>query len=220
MIPDNTSILDVGHGYGYTGLRLKIHKKNIHLTGIDSFRPYHETQRKLSIYDELKLCDARRMPYPTDSFDICLASHIIEHLSREDGVPLLRELERVARKRVIVCTPDGFHREDGKTRDSNPASIHKSGYRKQFFTRHGYNMIYVPRSRSRVITAIREVGMLIHGDRGRHRNIIAWKNLRKYYDQDAVICKTHKCSEDEICQYYDNDGVICNEEPHNCSCIN
>jgi ubiquinone/menaquinone biosynthesis C-methylase UbiE len=46
--------------------------------------------------------DARRLPFPDRSVDVVLCSLMLHHLSEADAVEALRELARVARRRLIV----------------------------------------------------------------------------------------------------------------------
>lgn len=46
--------------------------------------------------------DARRLPFRTGSVDAAISTHVLHHLSEDDAVVSLRELARVARRRVVV----------------------------------------------------------------------------------------------------------------------
>ena len=46
--------------------------------------------------------DALRLPFARRSVDIAICSQLLHHFERERGLVLLRELDRVARRRVIV----------------------------------------------------------------------------------------------------------------------
>jgi len=188
LIPRNASVLEVGHGYGYTGLRLRHSNPDIQrLVGVDIYQPYCSVLSKLAIYDDVVNCDAKDLfRYPDKSFTVGLAIQVIEH---DDGDKILSELERVCSCRVIAVTPDGYHPEDGKTRDQNPNSKHQTGYDAKYFVERGYKTRYIPRSRSRLITLLKNILTP-----GRHRDIIAWKT----------------------CPYYGEDAVICNEDPGKC----
>jgi SAM-dependent methyltransferase len=49
-------------------------------------------------------CDAHHLPFKDSAFDIVYASHILEHLF--DPLAFLKEIERVARKKVIIRVPN------------------------------------------------------------------------------------------------------------------
>jgi len=45
---------------------------------------------------------------PDDSFDMVMALDVIEHLTKEEGWELKREMERVSSRYVLFVTPHGF----------------------------------------------------------------------------------------------------------------
>lgn len=49
---------------------------------------------------------------PTNSVDVISIIDGIEHLSKHDGLALLRQMKRVARKKVLVFTPEGYLRNE------------------------------------------------------------------------------------------------------------
>lgn len=51
------------------------------------------------------VCDAARVPRPDASFDSVVALHLLEHLSAEHGRSVLGEMQRVARRRVVIAVP-------------------------------------------------------------------------------------------------------------------
>lgn len=51
------------------------------------------------------VCDAARVPRPDASFDTVVALHLLEHLPPEHGRAVLQEMQRVARRRVVVAVP-------------------------------------------------------------------------------------------------------------------
>lgn len=70
------------------------------------------------------------------SVDTVFMMDLIEHLEKEDGLELLKEADRVARKQIVVFTPLGFYpmhfREEGQKDawglDGNDVQEHKSGW--------------------------------------------------------------------------------------------
>lgn len=56
---------------------------------------------RLTVPDELKIL-------PDRSVDTVAAMDVIEHLGKEQGVHLLREAERLARRQILIFTPLGF----------------------------------------------------------------------------------------------------------------
>ena len=52
---------------------------------------------------------------------------MIEHLEKSDGFKLIQIMESIAKKKVIIFTPNGFLRQEGVF-DSNPWQEHVSGW--------------------------------------------------------------------------------------------
>jgi SAM-dependent methyltransferase len=72
------------------------------------------------------------------SVDAVVALDLIEHLPRERAEHLLDSLEKVARRRVIVLTPNGFVPQQATP--ENPFQEHLSGFDVDDFTRRGYDV--------------------------------------------------------------------------------
>jgi len=47
-------------------------------------------------------CDAMRLPFGNSSFDVVISSLFLHHLPEDAGISLLREMSRVARRRIIL----------------------------------------------------------------------------------------------------------------------
>lgn len=79
-------------------------KMGAKMTGIDYSEDAIEIARE-SMHDfpesEVIVADARDLPFASDSFDRVFAGDVIEHMSYEDGISMLKEMYRVLR-------PGGF----------------------------------------------------------------------------------------------------------------
>lgn len=103
---DGLIILDVGCGFGEWGYLIKTRKQGApYVIGIDVWQPYLEKLRKLNIYDALVQADAPLIPVRSKSVDIALACEVLEHLPKGVGRNLLKELERVTKKLILISTP-------------------------------------------------------------------------------------------------------------------
>jgi SAM-dependent methyltransferase len=60
------------------------------------------------------------------SVDAVIALDVIEHLERAPALELLAALERIARRRVVVFTPNGFVPQPATP--ENPHQAHRSGF--------------------------------------------------------------------------------------------
>lgn len=104
-------ILDVGCGFGRWGCLLRSNYFEWGLTtfpevvGLDGDEKCCQCARSLGVYREVW---QRRVPceLPEKDFDTVLASEIIEHLKPDQIDPFLASLQKAARSRIIVTTPN------------------------------------------------------------------------------------------------------------------
>ena len=119
------TLLDVGCG---PDSPIKPFSGKLYSVGVDAFRPSIEKSKKEGIHNKYYMTDVLKIGklFKAGSFDCVLASDLIEHLTKEDGCKLLDIMEKIARRKVIVFTPNGFmpQGEFG----GNPWQIHKSGW--------------------------------------------------------------------------------------------
>lgn len=54
---------------------------------------------------ETVICDAARVPRPDRSYDTVVALHLLEHLPAEHGAAVVAEMQRLARRRVVIAVP-------------------------------------------------------------------------------------------------------------------
>lgn len=123
-IEDEWKILDVGCGRTSS---LKGVEKGAYRVGLDIYRPYILKSRKLSVHDYYVLADARALPFKCNSFDCAVATEILEHLTKHDGLRMIKEMERVVKKKILMTTPNGFLPTYAGP-DDNPEETHLCGY--------------------------------------------------------------------------------------------
>ena len=99
---DHVSILDVGAGSGelLRLLRKELAAKKIFLAGAELNADAAASIKKLGS-DSLQ-ADAMRLPFDDDSFDYVYCSLFLHHLDDEPAIKMLREMSRVARKKIFV----------------------------------------------------------------------------------------------------------------------
>lgn len=136
-LENNATVLDVACGTGIPMSTLNKFKQ-YRVTGVDLFEPYLQIVRKRDIYENAVKADIRNLPFPEKSFDVVIALHIIEHLEKEEGIAFMRQLEKIARKKVIIATPNGFLRQDGY--DNNYLQEHKCGWYPEEMINYGYTV--------------------------------------------------------------------------------
>ena len=100
-----TSVLDVACGLA---LKSKFIPAQIRV-GVDIFEEYFKHIESDAPYIVIKY-DVRKLYeiFIPKSFDIVIACDIIEHLKKEESLRLIEQMERIARKAVIVESPRGF----------------------------------------------------------------------------------------------------------------
>ena len=103
-LPRSASLLDVGTGLGDIPHRAReIADENgieLHAFGLDSAEELARASR--TGVDSAVCGDALRLPFADRSVDVVMCSQVLHHFSRPEAVRLLREMDRVARVRVIV----------------------------------------------------------------------------------------------------------------------
>jgi SAM-dependent methyltransferase len=98
------TLLDVGTGLGDIPARVRACAARQGLTvctvGLDA----SEALAVAAHNGELPMmrADARRLPVADRAFDVVICSQLLHHFRGDEGVLLVRELDRVARRRVIV----------------------------------------------------------------------------------------------------------------------
>jgi 2-polyprenyl-3-methyl-5-hydroxy-6-metoxy-1,4-benzoquinol methylase len=131
------SVLDVGCG---ANSPLRKVKGKFRSEGVDLYRPSLKKSRQAKIHDRYRLSDVRKIDklYKAKSFDAVIALDLVEHLKKGEGLALLKKMEKIARKKVIVMTPNGFTKQDPL--EGNPHQVHQSGWRVKDFEKQGYRV--------------------------------------------------------------------------------
>jgi len=135
-----SSLLDVGCG---SSSPIRRFSKRIYCVGVDAFGPSIEKSKRQKIHDEYYKLDVLEIgkKFGENSFDCVLASDLIEHFTKKEGVELLEAMEKIANKKVIVFTPNGFLPQEEY--DNNPWQVHKSGWTVKEMKKRGYEVIGV-----------------------------------------------------------------------------
>lgn len=99
------TVLDAGCGEG--ALSVMLAEKGAIVTGTDISIPnieasitYAESKNVTAVF---RTADLENLPFPDNSFDVVVCSHVLEHIPDFDKG--LQELVRVAKKRVVFAVP-------------------------------------------------------------------------------------------------------------------
>ena len=130
------SVLDAGCG---RSTFLQYLNKPLYKVGLDFYEPYLIKSKIGSFHNERILADVRSLPFSAKSFDCALAVEVIEHLTKPDGLVMMKELERVAKKTVMLTTPNGFFSAKPGP-DDNPEEKHISGWSAHEFRKLGFKV--------------------------------------------------------------------------------
>ncbi len=132
------SILDVGCGSGEP-MRFINRHNHYFSVGADIFEPYLRECKRRRIHSQYVLCDVRNLPFKDKSFDIVLCLEVLEHLGREEGKELLKKMEGIAKKQVVLSTPVGNYKQESF--DGNPHQEHKHTWNSKEMKALGYRVI-------------------------------------------------------------------------------
>ena len=122
-LKDCESVLDLGCG---PDSPLQYCSNVQHSVGVEAFQPYLEESKKKQLHSEYVSKKIRDLDFEENSFDAVIMLEVIEHLEEQEGLEVLKKLEKWARKKVIISTPNGFFPQ--KAVDNNPMQVHLSGW--------------------------------------------------------------------------------------------
>lgn len=123
-LKDGESILDVGCGKGSLGILMV--KDSRFIVGIDLFLPYLKFTKQAKGYSDLLLADARYLPFRKQAFDIIVCKDVIEHVEKGECAPLIKTMEKIARRKVIIACPVGFSPQPALFIEENIWQTHRS----------------------------------------------------------------------------------------------
>lgn len=145
-IGEAETILDLGCGDGSLMEFIAI-GEDWKVTGVDIFRKNITAAAKRKVFVQTIRRDivdvVEEMIKKRKKFDVVFCSQVIEHISREKGEQLLKIVDRVAKKRIVMGTPRGFMHQPDVFLGDNPHQVHESGWNEEDFRKHGYKIFGV-----------------------------------------------------------------------------
>ncbi|MFA5771728.1 MAG: methyltransferase domain-containing protein [Thermoplasmata archaeon] len=139
IIGNCETLLDVGCG---NSSPINAFSQNyVYSIGVDIFEPYITESRNASIHNEYRIMGALEIGnnFKDKTFDCVLAAGLIEHLPKEEGLKLIKMMEKIAKKKVIIFTPNGFLPQGGC--NGNKFQRHLSGWKSKEMKKMGYRVI-------------------------------------------------------------------------------
>jgi len=136
-LADCSTVLDVGCGHSSPLGQLKGKFKS---EGIEIYQKTLLQSKKNKTHDKYTLGDIRNLStiYKNKSFDACINIDVIEHFTKKESLKLIKDMENIATKKVIILTPNGFLEQHAY--DGNPHQEHKSGWKKEDLEKLGYKV--------------------------------------------------------------------------------
>lgn len=131
------NVLDVG-----CGVSAKLRQLGVpNTTGFEGYQPDFEEAKRRNTHDQIVQGDARNLAsyFPPKQFDAVIALDVIEHFTKEDGLKLMQEMEKLAKKKVIFFTPKGFLPQRHSAADD--LQVHLSGWEPDEMKKYGYEVI-------------------------------------------------------------------------------
>ena len=136
---DCSSLLDIGCGDASPISRFANRPPSS--VGVDAYEPAIAKSRALGIHDSYVCLNVLEIKdnFVERSFDCVMALEVIEHLEKEDALRLIVMMERIARKRVVISTPNGFLPQGAF--DENLLQRHRSGWEVDEMRSMGYRVL-------------------------------------------------------------------------------
>lgn len=179
LLPKNLndiSILDCGCGHGSLGFLMKTRfDGNPNIDGFDLYRPYINRLKKLNLYDSVYVMDIKNVHDLNKKYDYIFAMEVLEHLKHDEALDVLKSLESMCNKMLIISMPIGQLKQ-GIGIDDNIHYIHKSAFYPKDFEALGYETKTIL-ILTRILSAVNKVRCLLFGLDYNAGNYIAWKRF-------------------------------------------
>jgi len=129
------SVLDLGCGRHSF---VPIIPSSIHTVGVELFEPHFQEAVQKGRHREYICGDVTKVSFKEGQFDAVVMLDVIEHLDKAEGEALMARMEKWARKKVILFTPNGFLHQHEYA--GNPLLEHRSGWTVSDFKKKGYRV--------------------------------------------------------------------------------
>lgn len=108
------------------------------VTGVDGSYKSCSSARRADKYVSTVQAVLPDLPFSERSVDAVTLLQVVEHLPKDVASKLIIDAERVARRKIIITTPNGFVAQEAF--DENPFQEHLSGWSIEDFRERGYTV--------------------------------------------------------------------------------
>jgi SAM-dependent methyltransferase len=122
-LQDCESVLDLGCGQS-SPLQYCTNIK--YSVGVEAFKPYLDETKKNQIHNKYLNNMIEELDFAENSFDAVIMIEVIEHLPKDLGDKMMEKIEKWAKKKIIVMTPNGLFPMGSV--DNNNFQKHLSGW--------------------------------------------------------------------------------------------
>lgn len=132
-LKDCTTVLDLGCG---ADSPIQFCKNIKYSVGVEIHTPYLNISKKKRIHTKYINKKIEEVNFPARSFDAVIMLEVLEHLSTDSGLMILKKIEKWAKKKIVISSPNGF--VDQPEIDDNPYQRHQSGWNLEKMKSLGY----------------------------------------------------------------------------------
>jgi len=111
------------------------------ITGIDIFPECIDYRKRYGPRGDYLVMDVRSLQDLPNKFDLIIAHHVLEHMDKKESREILKEIEKKAKKQIIIGAPIGFtNTEYAVSLHNNPFELHRCGWKPEEFKQRGYSI--------------------------------------------------------------------------------
>lgn len=133
-LSDCESILDLGCGHN-SHIRFCDAPYKV---GVELFDRYIKESEEKGIHNKYIKSDVTKVDFEPKSFDAVIMIDVLEHLSKQDALELIKKMNTWAKKKIIILTPRGFMHQENV--DNNHLQDHLSGWEVKEFKDLGFKV--------------------------------------------------------------------------------
>jgi len=115
------------------------------MVGVDIWGQYLDALKNKFTVLKVNLSKEQLDIFVDNSFDVVLLLDIVEHFDKSIAINLIKQAERIARKKVIIYTPSGFLKQEKSPNSTwganNPYQKHRCGFKAEELESMGYEVI-------------------------------------------------------------------------------